>query len=202
VRHRRRSHSGGPSRRRWFQLVFDGIGYFIGIGEEQTHLPHLGIVQCVLKFRHSRQPDSVRYLPVSFASRIIGHALAFEKRRGLGKHSLCHGCLVDIRQPMADGASILINFRAGKICVFIGGDWNRLGHFLLYVRIERLVGEELLHRHRLVFDGSRRRARHKVITSSNSDQNNSNNDAGEKRFHATPSLKCALPKPDFRDRKL
>ena len=123
----------------------------IGSREQCGHIPELLLGKRLMKSRHARQPDSVLHLPVGHARRIVCHHTVRRKQlRRRGKHPCSGRRFCAVRQSVAERAIRLIHFRAGRQ---IGRRECRnvaLRCFLVNSRVEGLLREIRLHRHRLV----------------------------------------------------
>src|SRR6185369_4886000 len=98
-------------------------GNLIGIGQKLAHLPELGVGEAALEAGHAGEANAVFGEPVGLPDRIIAHAGAVEKLRGLGIHAVGDGGLWLGGKPVANGAVLLVDFGAGEEIFFIG--WYR-----------------------------------------------------------------------------
>ena len=99
------------------------FGQFVGMGQQQRHLPHLRGRELLVESRHAGKSDTVRDLPVSLARLIIGHPLTLEKMRGTREFAFGNCRLVFSGNSMADRALLHVNASTSHQIGFVR--WNR-----------------------------------------------------------------------------
>jgi len=117
------------------------FGQFVGMGQQQRHLPHLRGRELLVESRHAGKSDTVRDLPVSLARLIIGHPLTLEKMRWTWEFALGNCRLVFSGNSMADSALLQVNASTSHQICFVR--WNRYlrRHLFFHSRVQRHVSE-------------------------------------------------------------
>jgi hypothetical protein len=172
-----------------------GLGHgLVGVGEEETDLPHFGVAELGFEGGHSGEADAVEHFPVGFADGIVANAdnvrfavMGLEKLRGVGVH-VCADRRRTIVKAVADGAAVDVDVGPGdEVCgvgLHVGAD-----HFTLHSRVEWDVDELALMRKGRVIGGHRDLAIHEVHEYGEGNQNESDDESNDEA-HA-----CLLPPP-------
>src|SRR6185437_14296509 len=120
--------------------------------QQQRHIPHLLLAECVLERRHSGKADAVLHLPVGFTGLVIAYthdvplSMLLPQLRRLWIHPLGE-VRVTVRRSVASRTLLRVDLRAGQVHLRVTGKW-RLLHLVQHSSTQR-------HSNDLRFEGKR-----------------------------------------------